>query len=136
MKTQRQIVTELIDMQVDCLKRIEKYESVDISISIFGNYELLDVALDIIGFPSDNSSEFDYSILNGQKPDGRRTDFDNLFCRDYLYDNSIIGEFTPDSPAFEDIETYVDWLYNEFKKLSAGNAQKMDLKKFEMISLN
>lgn len=136
MKTQRQIVTELIEMQVDCLKRIEKYESVDISISIFGNYELLNVALDIIGFPSDNSSEFDYSILNGQKPDGRRTDFDNLFCRDYLYDNSIIGEFTPDSPAFENIGAYVDWLYNEFKKLSASNAQKMDLKKFEITSLN
>lgn len=136
MKTQRQIVTELIKLQVDCLKRTEKYEKADLNICIFGNYELLDLALDIIGFPADNSSEFDFSILNGQENGGLRTDFRNLFCRDYLYDNSIIGEFSSDSTQFETVEEYIEWLYNEFKKISARNTPRIDVEKFKLISLN
>lgn len=136
MKPRKQIVTELIKLQVECLKQTEKYESVNLNINILGNYELLNIALDIIGFPADNSAEFDYSILNGQNPSGKRTDFDNLFCRDYLYDNSIIGEFTPDSPHFETVEEYIEWLYNEFKKLGAEDLPCADFEKFKITSLN
>lgn len=136
MKPQKQIVTELIKLQVDCLKRTEKYESVNLNICIFGNYELLDLALDIIGFPTDNSSEFDFSILTGQKDGGQRTDFGNLFCRDYLYDNSIIGEFSSESTLFNTVEEYVEWLYNEFKKISAGDTPHVDIEKFKLTSLN
>lgn len=136
MKKKKEIVTELIKLQVKCLKQTEKYESVDLNINILGNYELLDIALDMIGFPPDNSAEFDYAILNGLGPSGKRTDFDNLFCRDHLYNNSIIGDYSSDSIHFDTVEEYVEWLYNEFKKLNMEGAACPDLEKFKITSLN
>lgn len=133
MKTQKQIVKELISLQLECIHRMDKFESVGIALNFFGNFELLDKALDIIGFPEDNTVEFDLSALNGLEPTGKRTDFDNIFCRDYLYDNSF---FDGDTYHFSTIDEYVDWLYQEVRRIHTDGASMIDSRYFSDVSLN
>ncbi|WP_106828165.1 hypothetical protein [Parabacteroides pacaensis] len=134
MKTQKQIVKELISLQLECLRKMDQFESVGITINLFGNYELLNKALDLIGFPEDNTVEFDLSALNGQQTiSGKRTDFDNIFCRDYLYDNSF---FDGDTYQFKTVDEYVDWLYQEVRRIHTEGASIINSKHFSGVSLN
>lgn len=133
MKTQKQIVKELISLQLECVRKMDQFESVGITINIFGNFELLDRALDLIGFPEDNTSEFDLSALNGQQSSGKRTDFNNIFCRDYLYDNSF---FDGDTYQFKTIDEYVEWLYQEVRRIHAEGPSVVCSKHFSDVSLN
>lgn len=133
MKTQKQIVKELISLQLECIRRMDQFESVGITINIFGNFELLDRALDLIGFPEDNTKEFDLASRDGQRAAGKRTDYDNIFCRDYLYDNSF---FDGDGYQFKTIDEYVEWLYQEVRRIHAEGPALDCPSHFSNVSLN
>lgn len=74
--------------------------------------DLLDIALDIVGIPQDNSANFDFDYLNGvSTPDpNRRNDFNNMFCRDRW--DSIGYELKK-----EHIDSIVEQLYKDYDEL-------------------
>ncbi len=101
-----------------------------------------DIVLDIIGFPPDNTIEYDYDYLNsnGEIRDTSKKIFDNeLFCRDWLFDTysesmdqlikeqkvsvSDLGmqiESGADRETAElKLSEFIDWLYTEFDKLKS-----------------
>ena len=46
-----------------------------------------DIVLDLIGFPKDNTLQYDINALNGleHNPKNGKVPDDDLFCRDWLY---------------------------------------------------
>lgn len=133
MKTHKQIVKELISLQLDCLEKMDKFEEVGITLDFFGNLDLLEKALDLVGFPPDNTFEFELAVLKGEIPKEKQAEFDNLFCRDYLYDNSL---FSGDAYEFKTIDEYVDWLYQEVRRIHADKTPMIDSQHFSDLSLN
>lgn len=90
MKTkERQVVEKLLRIQFLVWAKVDALENLGISFDIETS-ALLDPILDLIGFPADNSSQFD---LHGYYSMGsKRTDFDNMFCRDYLT-SQVLDDF-------------------------------------------
>lgn len=137
MKKQRDIVKELIELHRSCVERMDKLKLLGVEVDIMANDELLKIALDIIGFPEDNTEEFDFDTLNGRSPNGKRTDYNNLYCRDGLKDFPYIYYSEEDLKAEGGtIDDYLDFLYCEYNKLNSGIKPQIDLSKFKDISLN
>lgn len=102
----------------------------------------LAIVLDLIGFPRDNSSEYDLNILNDLPHDsesGKNPDQD-LFIRDWLYDKFydlfnvlekkqtiavtdkglILIESEDEALIRQKLAEYIDWLYVEFQNLDSN----------------
>lgn len=133
MKTQKQIVKELITLQLDCLDKMDKFEEVGITLDFFGNFELLEKALDLVGFPPDNTFQYDLAAMNGEISEDKKIELGKLFCRDYLYDNSL---FSGDAHIFATVDEYVDWLYLEVRRVYANEKLMVGAGHFKGISMN
>ena len=100
-----------------------------------GDYPLWDAALGLIGFPDDNSTEYD---LMGDRQDKKPVD-DDLFCRDNLQEpyyritEDLIRRPVTISPegvtqtrastepyVKKQLAEYVDWLFDEHRKWYDG----------------
>lgn len=133
MKTQKQIVKELISLQLECFRKMVQFESVGIGITIFGNFELLDKALDLIGFPEDTAAQNDAApdadLFTGEP--WKNTPF--RFSRTYLYNNTF---FDGNRYCFKTIDEYVEWLYEEARKIHTERTERIDSSHFSQVSMN
>lgn len=90
------IVKRLFTKYFEITEYCDKLSAIGISVPFFEGIDLDDIALDLIGFPADNTADFDFEKLNGRDSSNSnlRTDWDNMFCRDrwteliYEYYNS------------------------------------------------
>jgi hypothetical protein len=118
-----------------------KLEKAGVKMESFGNYSILEVVLDIVGFPRDNTLIYDFQYLNtgkrGDDPSLKIPD-EEMFCRDWLTEewfqvttNQMPAhdiKSGPEGIVFTDpesedkctsaISTYVDWLFKEFEEWS------------------
>ncbi|MHB0756830.1 hypothetical protein [Polaribacter sp. M15] len=98
-----------------------------------------DIVLDLIGFPKDNTLQYDINALNGleHNPKNGKVPDDDLFCRDWLYDKyydmveSIekkqkievadkglkMVEYDDEVLIKKKLDAFVDWLYLEYSKI-------------------
>ncbi|WP_192820581.1 hypothetical protein [Rufibacter sp. LB8] len=105
-----------------------------------------DIVLDIIGFPRDNTLQYDFDYINTGgdilNPTKKIPDND-MFCRDWLIDNfydSIeklkqeqrvsvtnnglkIEEEIDENAVRAQLAQHVDWLYKEFDKYKKGETE-------------
>lgn len=105
-KTQRQIAEELITEYLKLCKIDDKYYEMGIIINfkILRIDDLLDWAMDIVGFPQDTSlSEND--AIEGKS-----------FCRDYLLNSTLIDPVSGEN-HHDTVEEYVEFLYKELEIL-------------------
>ena len=111
----------------------------------FGNIcvDNLAVVLDIIGFPRDNTLEYDFLYLNtgGEKrEENKKIPDDEMFCREWLdeKDFEITRELFSHQYIFvtdkglqiekgagldlvlQSFDQYIDWLYEEYEKFKQG----------------
>ena len=109
----------------------------------FGNICVnnLDIILDIIGFPRDNTLDYDFLYLNSggeQREEGKRNPDDDMFCRDWLDEKYFeasqelstqqkilvtdkglkIEKGAGLELVVEKLSEYIDWLYSEFANLN------------------
>ena len=98
-------------------KRENKLTELGITCNFKEDEILNNLILDIIGFPPDNSLEFDFDVLNGaEKTETKlRVDFDNMFCRDWI--NEVIYNYILNESEFKDDDELIDFLYNEYVNL-------------------
>ncbi|WP_159467352.1 hypothetical protein [Dyadobacter sp. 3J3] len=103
----------------------------------------LDIVLDIVGFPKDNSREYDLMTLENENSiprSGKRSKDKNLFLRDWLWDKhyEICSDLNEGKEIFitdkgleiksgaqetevrERLLEYVEWLNIEFSKLGTN----------------
>ena len=81
-------------------------------IDILDQLDLLDLAMDIIGFPADNTREFDIDILFNDVSTAphKRNDFENMFDRsEWKHAEYELSK--------NDIDEFVKKLYNDFDGL-------------------
>jgi hypothetical protein len=101
--------------------------------------QIYDIVLDLIGFPKDNTKDYDFNALNGLEHNpklGKLLD-DNLCCRDWLYDKyydtiqtiekkqkiEVIGkglkmvEYNDEELIKSKLSNFIDWLYLEYSKI-------------------
>ena len=99
--SQRELVRQLIRSYFESCKLHDDLEKLGISnraLDFLGE-QCADVAMDIIGFPVDDSAKEDEST----------------FCRDWLFD-AVPEQIKLDS-LNSDVENYVDFLFSEYEKL-------------------
>lgn len=99
-------------------------------------YDNFGVVLDIIGFPKDNSEEYDFGGQLGNPFDstkGKLMD-DDLFCRDYLYQHfsevisdSIEKVGNDETLIKEQFTHFVNWLYKELENIKEEKRQLPDI---------
>lgn len=94
------------------------------------------VVLDIIGFPKDNSEEYDFGGQAGTpyNPEKGKLMDDDLFCRDYLYqhfseiNSDGIQKLTNDETLIkEQFSNFVDWLYKELENIKEEKRKLPDI---------
>lgn len=98
-----------------------------------------DVVFDLVGFPKDNTLDYDFNVLNGleHNPLNGKLPDDNLFCRDWLYNkyHDVISsiekkqridvtdkglkmvEYDDEVLIKSKLSSFIDWLYSEYSKL-------------------
>jgi hypothetical protein len=98
-----------------------------------------DIVYDLIGFPKDNTLDYDMYAMNGfeHNPENGLEPDDNMFCRDWLHDkyydiiNSIdkiqkievtdkglkMTEHDDEKLIKERLNEFVEWLFIEYEKL-------------------
>ena len=104
------IVRRLLQKHVALMSQLSLLGDMGIEIGILNNLNLDDVALDIIGFPPDNTTEFNYSTDPAFFSPVKRTDFENRFCRDpWCW---LAFELRP-----ADIDGFVEKLYDDYDTL-------------------
>lgn len=112
MRPQENIVRLIVAKHIDVLEVARLASGIGVQIDILDQLNLLDLAMDIIGFPPDNILQFDTDIIdNGisTQPD-KRQDFDNMFDRGKYKE----GEW---DLSKNDIDEFVEKLYNDFDGL-------------------
>lgn len=103
-----------------------------------------DIVADIVGFPSDNTLEYDFEFINdGQRNENKKLPDDEMFCRDFLYDNFFdaiesiaknqeifvtdkglaIKEYFQEEKIKEKLASHIDWLYETFEKYKNGELE-------------
>ena len=112
MRPQENIVRLIVAKHIDVLEVARLSSGIGVQIDILDQLNLLDLAMDIIGFPPDNTREFDIDILLNDVSTAphKRNDFDNMFERDKYKD----GEW---DLSKNDIDEFVEKLYNNFDGL-------------------
>lgn len=110
-KSQRQVVIELVTEYIHLCKNCDELERIGINIDIkfFNTDNLLNWALDIIGFPQD-------TVL---KDDSTNEKF---FCREYLTATSLLNEAS-EIYKHDTVEEYIEFLYTELENLKKENPQ-------------
>jgi hypothetical protein len=112
MKPQENIVRLIVAKQIDVLEVARLSAGIGVQIDILDQLDLLDLAMDIIGYPPSNLSEFDVDLLLNSistRPD-KRKDFENLFDRSEYKENEWELEK-------RSIDSFVDKLYKDFDEL-------------------
>jgi hypothetical protein len=111
LKSQRELVEELILSYCDLSCKYDKLEELGISIGLefFNIDNLLDWALDIVGFPIETPLEED-------------SENEHYFSRDYLADK-ISPSATSANKAHSAVKEYVDFLYKELESLKKESPQ-------------
>lgn len=119
MNTKEAIKNLLMLYKNICVKE-DQLEKLGLEIDFRWDESVSDIALDLIGFPKDNSANFDFSHLNNPefvKPNPeKRNDFDKMFCRDWLDDE--INSFAFEEEGHLKIDELVEWLYKEKQNLN------------------
>jgi hypothetical protein len=87
-KSVETVVKTLLSYEIARSIKYDKFREAGIEVSAFDNENPAELAFDLMGFPADNSSEFQHISINSK---ALRTDEENLFCRDYL--NEIVCPF-------------------------------------------
>ncbi len=103
-----------------------------------------EIVADIVGFPRDNTLEYDFDFMNGgQRNESKKLPDDEMFCRDFLYNNyydaieSIaknqeifvtdkglaIREYFQEEKIREKLGTHIDWLYETYEKYKNGELE-------------
>ena len=105
-KTQRQIVEELITEYLNLCKAEDELRKmgINIELKLFRIDNLLDWAMDIIGFPQDTS------LLDDEAIGGKS------FCRDYLTNSTLLDPISGEH-RHDTVEEYADFLYRELESL-------------------
>lgn len=119
MENAKQAVKDLLILYKNMCIKEEQLEKLGLKLDFRWDESVADIALDLIGFPKDNSANFDFSHLNNPefvKPNPeKRNDFDNMFCRDWLDDE--IYDYAFEKDGYMSIDELVDWLFNEKQNL-------------------
>ena len=101
--------------------------------------KIYDIVLDLIGFQKDNTSTYDFNVLNGleHNPKLGKLPDDDLCCRDWLYDKYYdmiqtiekkqkievtdkglkMVEYNNEELIKSKLSEFVDWLYLEYSKI-------------------
>jgi hypothetical protein len=101
--------------------------------------QIYNIVLDLVGFPKDNTKDYDYNALNGleHNPKLGKLPDDNLYCRDWLYnkyydltqsikkkqkievtDSGLkMVEYNDEELIKSKLSDFVDWLYLEYSKI-------------------
>ncbi|HMJ46798.1 MAG TPA: hypothetical protein VK498_05680 [Ferruginibacter sp.] len=112
MRPQENIVKLIVNKHVDVLEVSRLATGIGVNIDILDQLDLLDLAMDIIGFPKHNILEFDIDIIFNNistQPD-KRKDFENMFDRDKYKE----GEWDLSKGG---IDNFVEKLYSDFDEL-------------------
>jgi hypothetical protein len=112
MRPQENIVKLIVAKHIEVLEVARLASGIGVQIDILDRLNLLDLAMDIIGFPPDNSLQFDIDIVlnNISTAPHKRKDFENMFERDrYKQDEYELSK--------DDIDDFVDSLYKGFDEL-------------------
>lgn len=112
----RLIVEDIISEYLERSKKEDALSKIGIEPNGLLTSKLLDWAMDIIGFPPDNTLEF--KTCRSSEATDLRTDYSHLFCRDYLRNSTLINEGCSDNIHFS-VQEYVDYLYamhDQFRK--------------------
>ena len=112
MRPQENIVRLIVAKHIDVLEVARLSSGIGVQIDILDQLNLLDLAMDIIGFPPDNTREFDIDILLNEVSTAphKRNDFDNMLDRGKYKDNEW-------DLSKNDIDEFVEKLYNDFDGL-------------------
>ena len=112
MRPQENIVKLIITKHIEVLEVVRLSSGIGVQIDVLDRLNLLDLAMDIIGFPQGNVSEFDIDIiLNGiSTAPGKRNDFENMFDREPYKEN----EWDLNK---KDVNLFVQNLYNDLDEL-------------------
>lgn len=101
--------------------------------------QIYDIILDLVGFPKDNTKDYDFNVLNGleHNPKFGKLPDDGLCCRDWLYDKYYdmiqtiekkqkievtdkglkMVEYNDEELIKSKLNDFVDWLYLEYSKI-------------------
>ncbi len=101
--------------------------------------QIYDIVLDLVGFPKDNTKDYDFNVLNGveHNPKLGKLPDDALCCRDWLYNKyydimeSIekkqkievtnkglkMIEYNDEVLIKNKLSEFVDWLYLEYSNI-------------------
>lgn len=108
---QRLIVEDIITEYLIRSNKEDAFRDLGMEVNGLLSNKLLDWAMDIIGFPPDNTLEFKDEY--DQRTIGLRVDYDHEFCRDYLYNSSLIDEGCSDN-VHSSVQEYADYLYEMY----------------------
>ncbi len=127
---EKEVIKKLLRICKIKIKRNDAIEGVDsfletgigFNLSFSEDEFLFDIIFDIVGFPEDNTNEFERPGTNF--PEGKRTDYENMFSRDYVHDPlyDFLNDYNEDCVFQDDIffeseDELIDWLYSEKSKL-------------------
>jgi hypothetical protein len=112
MRPQEKIVRLIVAKHIDVLEVARLAAGIGVQIDILDQLDLLDLAMDIIGYPSDNTKEFNIDILINDISTfpNKRNDFDNMFDRGEYKNNEW-------DLSKADIDEFVEKLYSDFDGL-------------------
>ena len=112
MRPQENIVRLIVAKHIDVLEVTRLASGIGVQIDVLDQLNLLDLAMDIVGFPPDNTREFDIDILINEVSTfpHKRNDFDNMFDRSEW-------KHTEYDLSKNDIDEFVEKLYNDFDDL-------------------
>lgn len=101
--------------------------------------QVYDIVLDLVGFPKDNSKDYDFNALNGleHNPKFGKLPDDDLFSRDWLYNKYYdaiqtiekkqkievtdkglkMVEYNDEALIKSKLNDFVDWLYLEYSNI-------------------
>lgn len=117
MNTERYVVEKLVALQYQCYDKMDLLEKAGVQYDIFGQHELLILAVEILGYPKDNTREFgdNFNVYNngGENFDmNKRTDFINYCCLDYIDEKFF--ELQNDSNR---VVLFTDWIFQDIGRL-------------------
>ena len=131
-------LTDLLyeEYKQSCLFDELEKRGIDMSNITVNNFRIV---LDLIGFPRDNTDDYDFDVLNGlpHNPNNGKKPDDNMFCDDWLWGEYVDALHSIDKVQKivvtdkglkiieEDDEMYVksklrefiEWLYEEYARI-------------------
>ncbi len=117
MKDERKLIESLVGLQYECYDKINILEKAGVEYDIFGNNQILLIALDFLGYPKDNTKEFGNNPFQSYSNDAefdtsKRTDFINFFNYDYIYNKFCVLENKKNR-----IKLFTNWIFKDIERL-------------------